>query len=243
MKEAVYHAMAEVESKHWWFAARRRIVGHYLDLLKLPASAQVLEVGCGTGGNLELLSRYGTVQAVETDPIALEYARDRGIARVEEGRLPDGLEFDESGFDLIVLLDVLEHVEQDVASLARLRELLGPRGHLIVTVPAFGFLWSGHDTLHEHKRRYSRGELVDRMHGADLRVQRVSCFNSLLFPLIATARIAQRFSGREPIDDLSIPTAPLNRFLEEVMAVDRLAVPRLSLPIGVSLFAHGSRDA
>ncbi len=241
MKEAIYHKMAEVEGSHWWFAGRRRIVADVLARLGLPAQARILEVGCGSGGNFALLSRYGSLYATDSDENALAYARQAGRAIVEPGRLPADIPFADQSFDLILLLDVLEHVEEDEQSLRFLHERLAPGGRLLVTVPAYRCLWSAHDDFHQHKRRYTRGELQRKSLAAGFRVRKLSYFNTCLFPVVAVFRLLERlFPGRAE-KDLDIPPSLLNRVLTAIFSGERFLLRGLNLPFGVSLILVGEK--
>ena len=243
MKESVYRAMADVEQTHWWFVGRRRIVREILGSMGLRSKPRILEVGCGTGGNLELLAQFGSVEAVEYDAAAREHARTRSGVDVRFGELPDGLPFAPRSFDLVVLLDVLEHVEPDEASLRALRELLVPGGKLLVTVPALRILWSSHDDAHHHKRRYDHHELRRKTETAGFVIERLSYFNTLLFPLVVLGRFVSRWLGRSAESDLAVPREPLNGWLATVFAFERHLLLRWQLPIGVSLLMVARRDA
>jgi SAM-dependent methyltransferase len=241
MERAVYLRMAEVEEEHWWFVARRRILGDLLErLVELPQPARVLEAGCGTGGNLGMLSRFGAVRAFEPDEGARSHARSKGAFDVRDGRLPDAVPFEPDDFDLVAALDILEHLDDDAASLAALAHRLRPGGWLLITVPAFGFLWSQHDESHHHKRRYRKDELVARIKAAGLIPVRVSYYNSLLFPLIAGVRLLRNLLGRQG-DDEALPPRAINRFLAGVFASERHLIGRVPLPLGVSLVALARR--
>ncbi len=243
MKESLFHKMAEVEDRHWWFVGRRAIVREILQDLALPPQAELLEVGCGSGGNIPLLASFGRVFAVDSDPVALDYAARTGLAEVAAGFLPDGLPFPGRSFDLCCLLDVLEHLPADGESLARIHARLLPGGFLLVTVPACPALWSAHDELHGHQRRYRRRELLQKIRAAGFTVQHVSFFNSLLLPVVALVRVVERLFPQRAEADLDLPTAWLNRTLARVFAWERHLVRRASLPCGVSLLVVGRRDA
>jgi hypothetical protein len=134
------------------------------------------------------------------------------------------------------MLDVLEHIDDDVASLTTLGGLLADRGQMLVTVPAVPALWSNHDVLHHHKRRYTRAGLAATVGAAGLQLDSIGYFNSLLFPLALVQRLAAKLTGSEqPVD--SLPAAPLNAALQAVFAAERHCVGRVSFPIGLSLYA------
>jgi SAM-dependent methyltransferase len=225
------------ESGHWWFVARRAIIdGLIRNHVALPADARILEVGCGTGGNLELLATHGTVDALEYDAQARNIAAARGVATVEGGALPDAIGFSDARYDLIALLDVLEHVDQDQASLTALGKRLAPGGRILVTVPAVPWLWSDHDVLHHHKRRYTHSGLANVAVAAGLKVETSGYFNSLLFPLAVAQRLAHQLLRRDASLDAR-PAPWLNRSLQHIFMAERHMIDRIRFPIGLSLYA------
>lgn len=238
MEHEIYLQMREVEARHWWFAARRRILRRVISSLALPDNARVLDVGCGTGGNLGLLSEFGKVSAMEVDDTARNLAQARNIADVRGGGLPDRIPFSGRHFNLILLLDVLEHIDDDAGSLIALKAVLAPNGYVVLTVPAFPFLWSRHDEIHHHKRRYRAEDLRRLFRRAGLDLVHMTYFNMWLFPAVALVRLARRFirSG-ESKSDLKIPASLFNKLLEVVFSSERFLVPRTRLPLGVSLLA------
>jgi len=237
MDRAIYDRMAEIDGEHWWFAARRHIVAELIARqAPLKPGARILEVGAGTGSNLAMLQAFGKVDAIEPDEAARALASQRGGFAVGGGLLPDEVTLEDGRYDLIVLLDVLEHIERDRASLQVLRRKLAPSGRLVLTVPAMPWLWSAHDVAHHHKRRYTKASLRDTLFDGGFHVRHMSHFNSLLFPLIAAARIAARLTGREGGDDV-MPARPVNTVLQHVFSAERYWVTRGALPVGVSLLA------
>jgi SAM-dependent methyltransferase len=159
MERQAYDIAAGIENDHWWFSGRRRLLAAVLErhLPRSDAPRRILEIGCGNGGNLELLAGFGQVFAAEKDDAARERASARGIGHVERGWLPDAIPFGGESFDLIAAFDVLEHIEDDRGAVRALRDRLGARGVLIATVPAYRWLWSEHDTLSQHVRRNTQG--------------------------------------------------------------------------------------
>ena len=229
--------MSAQEQDHWWFVARRAIIDNLVRTnIALPADARILEAGCGTGGNLALLAQYGALDAMEYDADARALAAARGLCRVEPGALPDAIGFDDTLYDLIVLLDVLEHVEEDEASLSALGARLTPNGRLLLTVPAAPWLWSEHDVLHHHKRRYTHDGLLKVVAAAGLQVEASGHFNSLLFPLAVAQRFAHQLLRRDtPLD--ARPSPLVNAALQRIFAAERHLLGRFSLPMGLSLYA------
>lgn len=242
MDPSVYAMMASVEEKHWWFAARRTIAETLIKRLGLRPDSRILDAGCGTGGNLAMLSRHGRVQAMELDDQARQIANARGIAQVLPGRLPGEVPYQEAQFDLIALLDVLEHIEDDRDTVRVLGALLKPGGHLLVSVPAFPFLWSAHDVVHHHKRRYVLRDLENTLRDAGLEIRYASYFNTALFPLILAARQLGKLRSRAAASgDLAMPHPLVNRLLLSVFASERFVLWRWSLPFGVSALAVATK--
>ena len=237
MDRRVFDRMAELDSRHWWYTARRRILsGLIARVVRPPANARILEVGCGTGHNLAMLGQFGTVDASELDDQARSLASERLGRPVANAALPDLSMFEASSYDLIALLDVLEHVPDDSAALAAIRSCLKPGGALIVAVPANPWMWSAHDVAHHHHRRYRRRELAELARRSGFAVELLSPFNTLLFPLIAVVRLAGRAIGRESADD-AMPPALANRILAGIFGFERGLIGRIPLPFGVSLVA------
>jgi SAM-dependent methyltransferase len=242
MRQDIYQTMAQVEDTHWWFRGRRAIIHSVLKRLALPANAAILDAGSGTGGNLSMLSSFGRVHAMELDAEARALANKRGIVSVEEGELPGKIPFGDRLFDLVVLFDVLEHIEQDYSSLRAVNARLAPGGRLLLTVPAFEMLWSMHDTVHHHKRRYSLSPLTRMLGRAGYKVTFASYINFWLFPLIAIVRILDRCTHGRIIGkktdgntELSVPPQPVNNLLEKIFASEAGIIRKVPLPFGVSI--------
>lgn len=248
MRAYIYQEMARLEDTHWWFCGRRSILQRRLASWALPAGAAILDAGAGTGGNLAMLSKFGEVFALEMDDTARAMANARGIAQVEAGHLPDAIPFPGQLFDLAVMLDVLEHVEEDKETLQSLHSRLKPGGKLMLTVPAFPFLWSDHDVVHHHKRRYRLPALIHMVERAGFQVTFASHLNFWLFPVIALIRLANRVTGSRLIEkrkdanpELHLPPALLNSALEHLFASEAYLLDGLRLPFGVSILLQVER--
>jgi SAM-dependent methyltransferase len=243
MERVVFDRMAELDQEHWWFLARRRILETLIAReVRPPEKARILEVGCGTGHNLPMLSRFGRVQACELDDSARALATKRFGHRIEAAKLPDLSPFDANSYDVVALLDVLEHVPDDRSALESILTRLKPGGALLLTVPANKWMWSAHDIAHHHYRRYSRPQLAQLVRETGFEPQLLSYFNSLLFPLVAAARVAGKITGKESADD-SLPGAPLNAVLKAIFGLEAGLVGRVTMPFGVSLLAVLRRPA
>jgi SAM-dependent methyltransferase len=237
MERAVFDRMAELDSRHWWFLARRRILADLIAReVPLPNDARILEIGCGTGHNFGMLGRFGTIDALEIDESARALASSRLGRQVGTAPLPELIGVPDGHYHLIALLDVLEHIEEDRASLASIRRKLAPGGRILLTVPANEWMWSAHDAAHHHHRRYSKSGLRKVIESAGLKVHTLTYFNTLLFPLAAAARIAGKIMGKRESDD-TLPPAPVNSLFGTIFGLERHLVGRVPLPAGVSLVA------
>jgi SAM-dependent methyltransferase len=237
MERKVYEQMALLDGSHWWFTARRRILDGIIErIVRPPREARILELGAGTGHNLAMLSRFGQVEASELDPVARELASERLGRPVVEAALPDLSMFPAGVYDLVALLDVLEHVPDDKGSLQAIYGLLKPGAALLLTVPINPWMWSAHDVAHHHHRRYRKKEIRKLAEDAGYRIELLSPFNSLLFPPIAAVRIVGKLTGKDDSDD-AMPSTPVNKVLDTVFGLERSLIGRVPMPFGVSLVA------
>jgi SAM-dependent methyltransferase len=239
MNPEAYLEMADTEARHWWFCGRRAVLASLIRQFELRADARILEIGAGTGGNLLMLSAFGKVSALEMDDKARAIATEKTNGRfdIRPGSCPANIPFVGDQFDLICLFDVLEHVDDDVGTLVALKQLMTPRGHVLITVPAYRWLWSGHDEFLHHKRRYAASELRRIVDTAALRLERMSYYNTLLFPLAAGVRLNERLLKRSPVHARSVPAEPINGWFTRVFSAERFLLGKCNLPYGVSLFA------
>jgi SAM-dependent methyltransferase len=240
MERSVYDQMAELDQRHWWYVARRKVLSALIErTVGGRRDLAILEVGCGTGHNLAMLGRFGTVDALELDPEARSLAEKRLGKKVMASPLPALDEVPERHYDMVGAFDVIEHVDADRAALESIARRLKPGGKLVMTVPAHQWMWSAHDVANHHKRRYSLRGLRRLFGGSPLRLEKSGYFNSLLFPLAVADRIGSRIRGKDSAD-LVLPPAWLNASLEKSFALERYAIGRLPLPPGLSLFAVAS---
>ena len=234
------------EDKHWWFAGRTRSLLNMIDRVVEPdGQKRVLDIGCGAGNMFHHLSRYGSVVGVDNNPKPLAVARERGHD-VREG-LAEDLPFEEESFDLVSLLDTVEHCDDDMAVLRECYRVCAPGGYLVITVPAFMWLWSHNDVLNDHKRRYSGKELGEKLARIGFKVDRMTYNNFFVFPLAAAMILLRREAGQEPelgsphFDDESYqvemePAPPLlNTILSGVTWTESQVLRWLNLPVGTSI--------
>ena len=240
MERSVYTQMAELDQRHWWYRARREVLAALIRRTVGPAKdAAILEIGCGTGHNLAMLGQFGNVDALELDEEARGIAEGRLGRKVMSSPLPELNEVAPHHYDLIGAFDVIEHIADDRAALASIASRLKPGGKLVVTVPAHQWMWSAHDVVNHHQRRYSKRALKALIEASPLRLESIGYFNSLLFPAAIAERMWSRVRGRDD-SDLKLPPGPLNAALERAFAAERHLIGRLPLPPGLSLFAVAS---
>jgi SAM-dependent methyltransferase len=240
MERVVYQQMAELDQRHWWYRARREVLAALIRrVVRPPKDAAILELGCGTGHNLAMLGEFGKVDALELDEEARGVAEGRLGRKVMSSPLPELAEVAERHYDLIGAFDVIEHIDDDRAALASIASRLKPGGKLVVTVPAHQWMWSAHDVVNHHKRRYSKPALRKLIDDSPLRLDLVGYFNSLLFPAAVAERMSSKLRGKDN-SDLTLPPALLNTALERAFAAERHLIGRVPLPPGLSLFAVAS---
>ena len=221
------------EREHWWFRGRLAILRATLARALGGRRARLLDLGCGAGGVLAALGEFGDAVGMEANPDLLAEARARGLD-ARPGALPDDAVVTPGWADVVLLLDVVEHLDDDVAAFRAARRLAAAGALLLVTVPAHPWLWSAHDVTLGHRRRYTRAGLRAAVERAGWRVRHVSHFNALLLPGVAAVRAVRRLAGGGG-HDLARPPAPFNALLARLFALERFVAPRWSLPCGASL--------
>jgi SAM-dependent methyltransferase len=250
MQQHTYAIMRRVEETHWWFAGRRRIIQSFLERLcaNLDAehsrngdcSLKILDVGCGTGANLEMLSEFGDSAGVDISGEALAFCRERGLENVKQGAA-EALPFDHSSFDLVTGLDVVEHLDDDLAGLKEMRRVLRRGGHALIFVPAFMFLWGVQDDISHHRRRYTLEQLKRVMHESGFEVERASYVNISFFAPILLGRLLMRAFRIRPESENNITIGALNGILGKLLGAESLALRYMNFPFGVSIICVARR--
>ena len=220
MEKSFYQEYFFFEKDNWWFVARRKILLHLLrSHLTRRAGLRVLDAGCGTGINVQVLGEFGHVTGVDISDDAIAFCRKRGDLSVIRGDLR-ALELPDESFDLVTALDVIEHIDADARATGELIRVTKPGGHVLITVPAYPSLWSEHDEVNCHVRRYRAEQLRALVIGHGCTIRRFSYMNTALFPLAYGARtikrLRQRILGapnRSPRSDFVDYPPALNRFL------------------------------
>ncbi|MBZ0252726.1 MAG: class I SAM-dependent methyltransferase [Candidatus Methylomirabilis sp.] len=245
MELDLYNEFFALEGRHWWFLGRRKL---FMTLIRKyfgkRDDARILDVGCGTGMNMDGLAEFGTVYGMDGSQLALEFCRKRGFERLTMGHMYE-IPFSEKSFDLVTAFDVVEHEEDDRATLRGFRDLLREGGQIVLSVPAYMFMWGEHDDAAHHKRRYTVQELASKVRESGFQVLKVTYFNFWLFPLAVAFRYMKRWLGalnkrlgRElPLKSDFIITSPpvINPIFQAIFATEAELSTRVDFPYGASI--------
>jgi SAM-dependent methyltransferase len=237
MDRVLERQIHEVEEWHWWYRGRRTVISALVRRLGLPPGTEMLDAGCGSGRNMVDLARYGTVTGLELADASVHWARNRGIGEVVQGSIT-AAPFPDDRFDFAVCLDVLEHIDEELQALRELRRIMRPGGTLLVTVPAYQSLWSEHDVINHHKRRYTRATLSAVAREAGWVPEWTTYFNGTLLPAAAMHRRLSRLrhSVDEPVSDLELTPVRLNSLLQMPLTFEAWVIGRgWRIPAGLSL--------
>jgi SAM-dependent methyltransferase len=243
MQEHTYGIMRQVEDSHWWFAGRRRILLGFLNdiVSRLDVNRpQILDVGCGTGANLEMLGVFGEAHGVDVSIDALKFCEERGLVNVHHGEA-ERLPFPDASFDLATALDVVEHLDDDVAGLREMHRVLKPGGYALLFVPAFMFLWGVQDDISHHRRRYTINELRTAVKKAGFEVERATYANLTFFAPILAGRAIMKVTGLKPASENNINVSALNGIFGRFLGAESLFLKRMNFPLGVSAICVARR--
>src|SRR5437868_509199 len=244
MQQHTYSIMYEVEGKHWWFYGRRKIIESFVEKICREAAKnapRILDVGCGTGANLQMLSQFGAAEGVDVSSEALEFCRARGLAEVKQGAA-ETLPYEDASFDLVTGLDVVEHLDDDLSGLREMRRVLRPGGRALLFVPAFMFLWGVQDDISHHRRRYTLRELKQRVTDAGLSIERATYANISFFLPILIGRFLMRVTRIRPSSENNITIGALNGLLGRILGAEGWWLQRMNFPFGVSIVCVARRD-
>jgi SAM-dependent methyltransferase len=236
MMEHTYPILYEVEQSHWWHVGRRRIIAGLVEEICKGVKdrrPRILDVGCGTGANLLMLSKYGDAEGVDISEDALAFCRERGLEKVKHGAAEE-LPYDGGTFDLVTALDVVEHIDDDVASLREMRRVLRPGGRVLLFVPTFMFLWGLQDDVSNHRRRYRLPELHRVLEQAGFEVERSTYANITFFAPILLIRQLMRLTGVKAETENNINVPALNGVFGWLLGTESTILRYVNLPFGVS---------
>jgi SAM-dependent methyltransferase len=238
MQQHTYAIMDRVEDSHWWFVGRRAILESFLrgiagKLGKPSGDLRILDVGCGTGANLEMLAQFGKAEGVDVSDDALEFCRRKGLT-VQKG-LAETLPFPDESFDITTALDVVEHLDDDIAGLKEMFRVTKKGGYSLVFVPAFMWLWGVQDDVSNHRIRYTRKQIVERLEKAGFTVERATYANFTFFAPILGGRTLMKLTGIKPESENNVNISALNGVFGKLFSAERHWLNRFDFPFGVSI--------
>jgi SAM-dependent methyltransferase len=252
MQQHTYAIMDEVEGSHWWFVGRRAILESFLQgIVKRcesrheaasgvrPAKAgtqnalRILDVGCGTGANLEMLSQFGDAEGVDVSDDALAFCQRKGL-KAQKG-LAEKLPFADETFDLTTALDVVEHLDDDIAGLKEMYRVTKSGGYSLIFVPAFMWLWGVQDDISNHRIRYTKRQIVERLQKAGYTIERATYANWTFFAPILAGRTLMKITGIKPESENNVNVSALNGVFGKIFSSERFWLKHLDFPFGVSI--------
>lgn len=244
MQQHTYAIMDRVEDSHWWFVGRRAILESFLRgiVLKVRGSGsavRILDVGCGTGANIEMLSQFGSAEGVDVSDDALDFCRKKGLT-VQKG-LAEKLPYADETFDISTALDVIEHLDDDIAGLREMHRVTKTGGYSLIFVPAFMWLWGVQDDISHHRIRYTRKQIVERLEKAGFAVERATYANFTFFAPILGGRVLMKLTGLKPESENNINISALNGVFGKLFSAERFWLNNLNFPFGVSIVVTARR--
>jgi SAM-dependent methyltransferase len=260
MQQHTYAIMDEVEGSHWWFVGRRAILESFLETIVnrsefrlkaanaeegpvkagTPNEIRILDVGCGTGANLEMLAQFGEAEGVDVSDDALEFCRRKGL-KAQKG-LAETLPYADETFDLTTALDVVEHLDDDVAGLREMFRVTKRGGRSLIFVPAFMWLWGVQDDISNHRIRYTKRQIVERLERAGYTVERATYANWTFFAPILAGRTLMRLTGIKPESENNVNVSALNGVFGKLFGAERFWLRSLNFPFGVSIVVVARKD-
>lgn len=243
MQQHTYAILYEVEETHWWYRGRRRILSYFINQVcnqVKDRQPQILDVGCGTGANLMMLGEFGDAHGIDISHDALAFCKARGLERVRLGAA-EKLPYEDGTFDLVTALDVIEHLDDDLAGLKEMRRVLRVDGHALLFVPAFMFLWGVQDDVSNHRRRYRKQQLLKVIREAGFEVERATYANITFFAPILLVRTFMRLLGIKTSTENNIGMSSLNRTLGWILGSEATWLKYMNLPFGVSALCVARR--
>jgi SAM-dependent methyltransferase len=252
MQQHTYAILRRVEESHWWFVGRRQIIRSFLERIcrELKATRgesspqgsalNILDVGCGTGANLEMLSQFGEAEGVDVSAEALSFCQARGLPKVKQGEA-EALPYEDDSFDLVTGLDVVEHLDDDLAGLKEMRRVLRREGRALLFVPAFMFLWGVQDDVSNHRRRYTLDGLKQVVRQAGFDVERATYVNISFFAPILLGRLLMRATGFRPVSENNLTIGALNGLLGRILGAESSILRHVNFPFGVSAICVARR--
>ena len=236
MEQHTYAIMNRVEDSHWWYVGRRAILESFLDgiIRKLKIeNPKILDVGCGTGGNLEMLAKFGAAEGVDVSDDALEFCRIKGL-KAHKG-LAESLPFADESFDVVTALDVVEHLDDDIAGLSEMFRVTKKGGATLIFVPAFMWLWGVQDDVSNHRIRYTKKQIVERLEKSGYEIERATYANWTFFAPILGGRTIMKITGIKPESENNVNISALNGVFGKLFGAERFWLKNFNFPFGVSI--------
>ena len=235
MQQHTYAIMDEVEGSHWWFVGRRAILEGFLQsIVQGPKSKvqspKILDIGCGTGANLEMLAQFGEAEGVDVSDDALEFCRRKGL-KVQKG-LAESLPYADETFELTTALDVVEHLDDDIAGLKEMFRVTKSGGYSLIFVPAFMWLWGVQDDISNHRIRYTKKQIVERLEATGYTVERATYANWTFFAPILAGRTLMKITGIKPESENNITVSALNGVFGKLFGAERFWLRNFNFQIG-----------
>jgi len=240
METQEFHAMYKLEDHFWWFVVKRKFIQRILSLISLPQKAKILDIGCGTGINLQLLSKLGTAYGLDPSKLAIKYCQKRGLKNLQKGTV-NQLPYKNNYFDLVTLFDVLSHqsIPDDQKALKEIQRVIKTGGYLLFTDIAYQFLWSSHDLAYHVKKRYSKRELINQLQLAGFSVLKSSYYFFTTFLLLVVNRLLKKIIDHFNQGKLSSDVKPIFNFLNQLFILtyqpEIHLIKYLNMPTGSSL--------
>lgn len=238
MEQHTYGIMNDVEDTHWWFVGRRAILEEFLrQIIRNPKSEiqnpKILDVGCGTGANLEMLAQFGESEGVDVSDDALDFCKAKGL-KVHKG-LAEKLPFEDESFDVVTALDVVEHLDDDVSGLKEIHRVLKTGGKTLIFVPAFMWLWGVQDDISNHRIRYTKKQIVERLKKAGFTIERATYANWTFFAPILAGRTLMKITGIKPESENNVNVSALNGIFGKIFSAEKFWLKNFDFPFGVSI--------
>lgn len=230
----MYEDLYKQEETHWWHIAKRELCVRLIEKFLNKKKVRILDIGCGAGKNVEIFSQFGKSFGIDSSPEAIKYCKKRGLKLVHLAS-SEQTNFSQNSFDLVTLLDVLEHTDER-KTLTEIHRILKPRGYLLITVPAFQWLWSRWDEVLHHKRRYTSQDLKEKLENHGFKIKRISyVYSFLVIPVILIRTLKSHINKKEYSSDFEITSPLLNSWLLKLSRVERQLMFLFPIPFGTSV--------